>query len=383
MQSYYDVVVAGGSISGLLCAREVASAGYSVLVVEKGDEIGTPEHCGGLVSSAGLEELGVALSDVAHTHEIARARITAPDGASIIIDSKRQKVLGIDRRALDKLVAHQAQKTGATIRVKTTLHSADVDRAKTSIGEVRCRITVDARGAASPAQRDRGGVMPTAQYEVYADWIEDGTVEIMPDQERYPGFFAWIIPSGGGRGRVGVAGRGINVAEEIDLLLERRGSCSIIRKVFAPVWIMGPIKKFVDGGAIVVGDAAGQAKPTTAGGIFSSGMGGILAGRSISQYLEAGCDDADQIASSYQKAWASRFGREFEKQLLARRILERTDNKAISEIIGSVTPDTLKKISDNGDFDFHVRSIAKLLSVRTSIRAARSLVGSEIRRLLD
>ena len=41
---YYDVVVAGGSVAGLLSAREIASKGFSVLVIEEDYEIGTPEH---------------------------------------------------------------------------------------------------------------------------------------------------------------------------------------------------------------------------------------------------------------------------------------------------------------------------------------------------
>ena len=44
---YYDVVVGGGSVAGLLCAREIASKGFSILVIEEDYEIGTPEHCGG------------------------------------------------------------------------------------------------------------------------------------------------------------------------------------------------------------------------------------------------------------------------------------------------------------------------------------------------
>ena len=55
----YDVVVAGGSVAGLLCAREIAAKGSSVLVIEEDYEIGTPEHCGGLVSISGLADLGV------------------------------------------------------------------------------------------------------------------------------------------------------------------------------------------------------------------------------------------------------------------------------------------------------------------------------------
>ena len=53
----FDVIIAGGSIAGLLCAREISSKGFSVLVIEEDYEIGTPEHCGGLVSIGGLAEL--------------------------------------------------------------------------------------------------------------------------------------------------------------------------------------------------------------------------------------------------------------------------------------------------------------------------------------
>jgi flavin-dependent dehydrogenase len=55
----YDVVVAGGSISGLLTAREIGRKGYSVLVLEEGFEVGTPDHCGGLVSKSALLDLGI------------------------------------------------------------------------------------------------------------------------------------------------------------------------------------------------------------------------------------------------------------------------------------------------------------------------------------
>jgi len=47
----FDAVVAGGSVAGLLCAREIASEGFSVLVIEEDYEIGTPEHCGGYQTS--------------------------------------------------------------------------------------------------------------------------------------------------------------------------------------------------------------------------------------------------------------------------------------------------------------------------------------------
>ena len=85
---YFDVVVAGGSVAGLLCAREIAVKGFSVLVIEEDYEIGTPEHCGGLVSISGLEELGVIPFKKTFDHMIESAEITAPDGKSFSIREK-------------------------------------------------------------------------------------------------------------------------------------------------------------------------------------------------------------------------------------------------------------------------------------------------------
>jgi len=47
---YYDVLIAGGSVAGLTTARECSSKGNSTIVIEEDHEIGTPEHCGGMVS---------------------------------------------------------------------------------------------------------------------------------------------------------------------------------------------------------------------------------------------------------------------------------------------------------------------------------------------
>ena len=185
--------------------------------------------------------------------------------------------------------------------------------------------------------KDRTGILSSAQYEIYADWIKKGKIEVIFDQEKYPGFFAWVIPSNEGKGKVGVAGRGINVSETLDGILKEKGNYSTIRKIFAPIWIKGPIAKFVEGKTVIVGDAAGQAKPTTAGGIFTSGMGGVYAGQAISKFLKT--DDIQRDLEEYQKRWTERFGKEFEKQVFARKILERLDNKTINKLFESITPE--------------------------------------------
>jgi len=376
----YDVVIAGGSIAGLLCAREVAKKGHSVLVLEEDDEIGTPEHCGGLVSISGLDELGIIPFRKTFEHFIESAEIFSPGGSSFSIESKKQKVAEINRRDLDKQVALQAKKNGAEIWVRASFKGITSDGVNTSEGNIKCKIIVDARGVSALINKDRTGILSSAQYEVFADWIKKGKVEVYFDQKKFPGFFAWIIPSSDGVGKAGVAGRGINVADTINDFLKSKGTHATIRKIFAPIWIKGPIDKFVSNNVVIVGDAAGQSKPTTAGGIFSCGMGGILAGKAISKFLETG---NQKDLNEYQKIWTHKFGKEFQKQLLARKILERLDNETIDKLFDSITPEILNEISSNDDFDFHTRSIIKLLGVKGSFKAAQIIMTGEMKNLLS
>ncbi len=375
----YDVVIAGGSVAGLLCAREISSKGFSVLVIEEDYEIGTPEHCGGLVSIAGLTELGIIPFRKTFDHIIESAEITSPNRHSFTIKAKKQKIIEISRRELDKQIAFQAQKNGATIKVKTSFQEMTDTGIRTNKEKIDCKIFVDARGASSLIHKDRTGILSSAQYEIYANWIKKGKVEVIFDQEKYPGFFAWIIPSNEGKGKVGIAGRGINVANTMEEILEEKGNYSIIRKIFAPIWVKGPIDNFIENNTVIIGDAAGQAKPTTAGGIFTSGMGGVYAGQAISRFLKT--NNKEEL-KQYQKRWMERFGKEFEKQSLARKILERIDNNTINKLFESVTPEIIKDISEKDDFDFHTGSIIKLLGLKGSIKTAQTLIGGEIKKLL-
>ena len=376
----YDAIIAGGSISGLLAAREISKKGHSVLVLEEGFEVGSPEHCGGLVSKNALKELGIEPSQKTFDSEIECAKIFSPEGKEITINSKKQQIVVINRRELDKQAARQAKDNGAEISVKTSFQEKINNGVRTSNGDIECEFFVDCRGVSRLANKDRDGILLTAQYEVYADWIKKGQVEVYFDQEKYPEFFAWVIPSGEGVGKIGVSGKGINTTSRIDEFLKSKGNFSTIRKIFAPIWIKGPIKKFIEDDTIIVGDAAGQAKPTTAGGIFSCGMAGIMAGKAISEALETGNPSS---LMNYEKQWKEKFGKEFEKQNLARKILGRLDNDTVNKLFNSITPEIEEDISNKEDFDFHTSSILRLLGMKGSFNTMQALIGGEIKRLVQ
>ena len=394
MSDYYDVIIAGGSVSGLLAGREIAAKGLSVAILEEDAEIGTPEHCGGLVSINGIQNLGIVPSSNAIENKIKYARIFSYSKI-FELNAEEQKVIVLDRRVFDKQIAFQTQRLGGDIRVRCSMRSIsqkndsgnDDDHhhyyydVRTSEGNLKCNYFVDARGVTSILQRNREGVLQSAQYEVYASWIERDTIEVKFDSERYPGFFAWIIPTGRGKAKVGVAGKSINAANALKSYIDSKGqSYSVIRKVYAPIWVRGPLETFVFGRTLIIGDAAGQTKPTTAGGIYTCGMGGIFAGRAIAEAIQ---QNNDKLLYDYQKNWFSIFKEEFDKMIIARHLLERLDNKAIDELFSTITQVETEQLSKTGDFDFHSSALAKMLGAKGAAKIIKTVLGNEIRRLLN
>jgi digeranylgeranylglycerophospholipid reductase len=379
---YYDVLIAGGSVAGLTTARECSSNGNSTIVIEEDHEIGTPEHCGGMVSLSGLQKLGLMLDSNNFQNAVPMARIRSKS-ASFELSAEKQNVIVVDRRGLDKQIAKQAEDAGAQIRTRCTFKSIAKKESKytikTSDGEIECKYFVDAKGLGSLKDASQNGILASAQFEVYAKWIEGKTVEILFDSDKYPGFFMWIIPMGDGRGKIGVAGKGINTSVALHEFIRSKGEkYSIIRKIFAPIWIGGPKSQFVFDRTLIVGDAAGQTKPTTAGGIFSCGMGGVLAGQAISNAIEK---NDDTLLYEYEKSWKSMFQKEFQSMVLARKVLERLDNKAIDGIFSSLSKKAIADVSNFSDFDFHSSALSLFLKTKIATNLTKILIGNEFRRV--
>ena len=382
----FDVIVAGGSVSGLLCAREIARSGLSVVVLEEDSEIGTPEHCGGLVSLKAMEKLGILPSSRSILHNINKAQLLS-HSKDFELRVQSDKLVVMDRREFDKQLAFQTQKFGAYIFTKTLVMSINYDsidrrfKIKTNNGLFFSNFFVDARGISSLIKtQNRSGILQSAQYEIYADWISSDSIIVKFDSEKYPQFFAWVIPIAKGKAKIGVAGSKINTTQTLDSFISTFGSkYSTIRKIYAPIWVGGPLKNFVNEFSLVVGDAAGQTKPTTAGGIFSCGMGGVLAGKSISEFKKT--NDKEDL-NQYQKKWYSIFGKEFQQMLFFRKILERLDNKSLDEIFSLVSNIDLNEISKSASFDFHSMAISRLLGTKKTMKLLSTMLGNEIRHIL-
>jgi digeranylgeranylglycerophospholipid reductase len=375
----YDILVAGGSIAGLTFAAEAAKRGAKVLVAEEHQEIGEPEKCDGLVSLRGLRRYGYAPDPGVIQDQISAAVIHSPSDTHFAVNATALEVVVIDRSEFDKQVGETAVSNGAEVRtgarVSSVAHNPQFSEAKVGEETVRAEYFVDATG---PASSPKGGILPAAKYELEGDWVTEHVVEVFMNSDAYPGFFAWVIPYGKHRAKVGAAGHGISPFRALDAFLVGRKS-TILRRVSAPIYVGGPAPTFVSGREVLIGEAAGQVKPTTAGGILTSIGGSISAAKWTCESL--GRKDPN-LARKYQSEWEATYLKEMKAMLRLRGVLEKLSNDDLDAIVRALaTPKLVLKLSQS-DFDFHASALLGALGVPGLLRVARVVASAEVRSLL-
>ncbi len=380
MARSFDFVVGGGSIAGLTFAAEAAGRGASVLVVEEHEEIGEPEKCDGLVSLRGLRRFGYLPRPEVIQNQIMAAVVHSPGGKRFAVSASALEVVVLDRSAYDKQVARQAESAGATVRtgarVDGALQSQEAVTVRVGDESMECKYYVDATGP-SPALRD--GILPAAKYELEGDWVSQRLVDVYLDADLYPGFFAWVIPSGGHRAKVGAAGRGINPFRALDAIIAGKQT-TILKRVSAPIYVGGPKGRFVDHRVIFVGESAGQVKPTTAGGIMTSVAGAVSAARWACEGVRR---DDPSLLGNYQREWDAVFRKEMSTMARVRGVFEKLSNRDMESVIEMLaTPRVVARVSQS-DFDFHASALLGALGLSGVLRMARVVGSAEVRSLIQ
>lgn len=385
--SHYDVVVGGGSVAGLSFAVEAVSRGLSVLVLEEDRQVGEPEKCDGLVSKKALDEF-IGPSRECIQSRVRRGTVYSPSGKAVSLGASNLDVVVIDRSAYEEQLASLALSGGAEVKTGSRVVGVSQDErgATVTASESRSGVShrysssyyVDATGPAGVIGRRGSGLIPAAKYEVEGDWFTDGEVEVHLDRDKYPGFFAWVIPRGDGMAKVGAAGAGINSFRTLDAFLEGR-RFRVRTKVAAPIYLGGPIGEFVHGRTVYVGESAGQVKPTTAGGILASVAAGTMAGKWMAESLRS--KDPSKL-SLYQVEWDARFGREFRLMKRLRHLYGHLTNGDLEKMVGVLSTKRVSERLESGDFDFHASALVSALGTKLTLRLAGLVVSAEARQAL-
>ena len=370
----YDIVVVGGGPAGAIAAKESAERGASVLLIEERREIGLPIQCTGLLSIRGFEAAG-ANRDVI-LGEIRGLHAYGPNGKKITAERSQSHAYVMDRDRFDQDLIEQAREAGVEIRVPASaigyepgLIEIQIDQ---SVSKIPVGIVIGADGANSRIAQ-WAGLRPPEKF-IYAIQVtipyESGRsdyVEVYLGQDVAPNFFAWAVPSMPGYARVGLGtDQSKGVRELLDKLLDQRFPESKILGFNAGSIPIGPVAKSVSDGVLLVGDAAGQAKPTSGGGIYTGVSCAKIAAEVAMGALSSGNVRAPALAS-YESRWREKFEAELNFGMLAHDYLSKMSDENLNEIFEAAdNPELLALIGEHGDIDYPSH-VAKALIKRPAL----------------
>ncbi len=383
-----EAAIVGAGPVGLVAARELARMGFEVRVYEEHPVIGEPNHCAGILSVEGLKRLGVDPSPDFVQQEVRGGTAYSPDSTSIRIRGGRTRAYAVDRATFDRHLARLALDEGAEIetgnRVSELLvKDGRVTGIRTKEGTTRAGVVVDCEGAEGSMARSMGlprpseGILAGINAEVPGIELEPNMVEVWLGNKVAPGLFAWIIPIGEGKARCGLAcSRGDALGRLKAFLGRRFGDVVHSEPRIWPVLTSGPANKtFVDG-LLLVGDVAGQTKPTTGGGVIIGGLCALEAARTASEALEQG-DFSTDFLGRYEQAWRASLGGELSSMLAARRFANKVSNERMDRLFASLKgaglEGAIEGIVDEGDMEMQSGVIKSALSHPSIVRV---LIGS-------
>jgi len=356
-----DVLVIGGGPAGCSFAAKAAKGAF-VTILEEHSKIGRPVQCTGLVAPRVVEMIGAKESVLC---AIKGAKFHFPAGTIIDFHSAETKALVVDRAIFDQRCAEIASDAGAKILMSSRMartasrpDGVDVSYVREGKSE-KClaALIIGADGYKSrvsqmaelPPPRERiKGLQVDLDIEDRSDILD-----VYIGNKVAPGFFAWRIPCGDFV-RVGVCvsqGNG-PPSQFLRPLLKRLEleDQKVLERISGVIPIGFPLRTYADR-TMLVGDAAGQAKPLSGGGLYTGMTAARIAADVALAALQKG-DLSANMLSEYQRRWKDEIGRELERGYLIRRAYLRLSDQRLEALGRTLDRPEVKEVLSTGDIDF-------------------------------
>ena len=382
----YDVVVVGAGPVGATAARYAALNGASVLLIEEHASIGSPVGCTGLLSTRAISECDVSPSDDFVLNAVRGAHVYSPDGNCLPIDGGKIKAYVVSRKMFDRKLVKMAVDAGVDVSLRSRAIGlsrtkrlqelsvlqngvAKIITANVIIGADGVRSNIAQMSGLGQVQKVLSGIQIEAPYSSNdADFVE----LFMGSQA--PGFFAWAVPVSDKVSRIGLAvpaGNESNAVQYLnDLLISNQGVSArygggALDLVYGGI-PLGPLERTVADGVLIVGDAAGQVKPTSGGGVYTGAACAKIAGEVAASAAIKGDASVDCL-NEYEKRWRAKLGRELGIGMKIHDFMGGLGDAELDDLLGSMNmPAILDMITEYGDMDHPSILIKKMLSPANS-----------------
>lgn len=372
-----DVVVVGAGPAGLHAASRLAARGLDVAVLEAKAQVGEGAICSGVISEEAFAKFDLPNAPV--LTNILSILAISPGGRKLEHKSETPLARVVDKKAFNRALGERAIAAGARIELGRSVEA--VERGKDSVvlrlrspeGEVHrleARVAVIAMGVNGSLNRTLGLAQPRQFLRAMQAEITLPSADRTMSTRVYvgraiaPGAFAWEIPLGQGRVRLGIMTT-CDPRPFFSALLRRTSpdldasQVNIGQKGIA----QASVGRCAVERVVAVGEAAGHVKTSTGGGIYYGLLSAELAVRALLRAFEKG-DFTSPALSEFELAWRAAFGQELLVGYFARELASRFPDGLIDRVFEAASSrNLLERLNGRLKFDWHQKAL--LATMRT------------------
>ena len=319
----YDIVIVGAGVSGLSAGYSASLNGAKTLIVERKKEIGAIIRCGEFVYSqneikkllpnaSSLKKLYMMLSKESICNTTNKIRVFSPQNRKYEFTFDG---LVLERSKLEKTIAKETERAGATIQTSTVVKGIEKKGNVTKVliqnvkGKtfVKTRLLIGADAFPSKIAKwtnlkstmNPSDISICAQRHVYDAKIDENAMELYFGKKYAPGGLAWVIPKGGGTANIGIGvrlpymKRGLHVVDYLNTLLTKHPIVSTYLSnarskpmIAKTLPVCGLFQDIYRNKILLTGDAAGAVIATNGSGIPTAFVSGHIAGKMASKYIK-------------------------------------------------------------------------------------------------
>lgn len=366
------MAVIGAGPAGSMAARYAAKAGACTILLEEHAAAGWPVQCAGLLGQEAMAES--ELSPGSHVlHGMRGATVFSPGGARLDFKAKASKAWVVDRRLFDQALLGRAVQEGADLRLSSPVRQIRREKEASVLclaggEEISARIVISAEGVSALLAR-RAGIAPPQMIlsgaQVQVPFAVEDPEKVEVHLGAAPGLFAWVVPLDEGSARIGLCARDgacqrLRAFLKTDVIGKRRQGSPVALNVGGLP--LGPPAATAAPGLMAVGDAAGQVKPTSGGGIYPGLVAAKIAGGVAAAAAMEGDGSAERLME-YDRLWRAALGRELEIGMRVNRMLNKMSAAELDELVGYLASKSslIKAIEEHGDIDRPSRLMGRML----------------------
>ncbi len=359
MQKCYDIAVIGAGPIGSYTAYQLADKGFDVCLLERKREIGEGVICAGIISKEAFIRYDLPGESI--LSRIDSISFISPHGQRLEYESPDIFAYVVSREIFDKRLLKLAKGVGVDVFMRQKV--TDINELRYSYAvecnkkKYRAKAVVIATGVNYELHRKlRMGKPPRflfgSQIEIPISFSQ-ANIQIHTGQHVVPGSFGWVVPAGSNCSRIGALMPKTGTLW-LERMLEQRLKFSVgkinKRELKLKPIAYGPIKRSVRGNIMAVGEAAGQVKTTTGGGIFYGLLCSEIAVDKLTSTLKNG-----RSLNDYEITWRSALTSELDIGKQVRIIAGRLSDREIENIFTFVKKHRfwVEMLLSRIDFDYH------------------------------